>query len=491
MRRLLFALVLTGLAAPLAAQTPTPTRATLALDEAIALARRNNPTFQQTLNNRRRASATVRTAYGALLPGVDASFGSSYREGRPQNFGGVAFGANSDVITSSYSLSFSAAYSLASLLNPKQQSAAADATDADIAFQETTLRSQIIDQYFVAVQASKRADLQDSLIVRQRLQLQLAQAREAVGSGTSLDSKRAEVALGQQEVSALEARNTADVELVRLFQTIGVPQPANVALTTEIAVTQPTFELNDLLTEARSRNQNLSALRARERAASINRRRANGQYLPSLRVSAGFGGFTNQFTDADFPVNQAESSLIGQRASCFAQDSLRVGAGLGSIGDRCNALVLTDADRARLRANNNTWPFDFSRDPYTLSASLSIPIFNGFSREQQVQEASLGVSDAQQAVRRAELQLTTDVTSALLSLRAAWRSLELQNRNVITAQEALDLAQERFRVGALAYVDVANALSDFQTAENSRLNATYQYHRVYAQLEAVVGRPLR
>jgi outer membrane protein TolC len=108
-----------------------------------------------------------------------------------------------------------------------------------------------------------------------------------------------------------------------------------------------------------------------------------------------------------------------------------------------------------------------------------------------VQEARLGVSDAQQAVRRAELQLTTDVTSALLSLRAAWRSLELQNRNVITAQEALDLAQERFRVGGLAYVDVANALSDFQTAENSRLNATYQYHRVYAQLEAVVGRPLR
>ncbi len=491
MRRLFFALVFIGLAAPLSAQTPLAARATLSLDDAIALARRNNPTFQQTLNTRRRASANVRTAYGALLPSVDASFGSSYREGRPQVFGGVAFGANSDVITSSYSLSFSAAYSLASLLNPSQQSAALDATDADIAFQETTLRSQITDQYFVSVQASKRADLQDSLVVRQRLQLQLAQAREAVGSGTSLDSKRAEVALGQQEVAALEARNSAEIELVRLFQLIGVPQPGDVVLSTEIAVTQPTFELDALLGEARSRNQNLAALRARERAANVNRRRATGQYLPSLRLSAGFGGFTNQYTDNGFPVTQAETQVLSQRASCFAQDSLRIGAGLPSISDRCTSIVFTDADRTRIRQANSTWPFDFQRDPYTLSASLSIPIFNGFSREQQVQEASLGVSDAQQAVRRAELQLTTDVTSAVLSLRAAWRSLELQNRNVIAAQEALDLAQERFRVGGIAYVDVANALNDFQTAENSRLNAIYQYHRVYAQLEAVVGRPLR
>lgn len=491
MRRLLFALALTIVAAPLGGQVPSATRATLTLDEAIALARRNNPSFLQTLNTRRRAGAAVRTAYGALLPSADASFGSSYREGRPQNFGGIAFGANSDVITSSYSLSFSAAYSLASLLNPKQQTASLDATESDIAFQETTLRTQVIDQYFVAAQSAKRADLQDSLLVRLRLQLQLAQARETVGSGTSLDSKRAEVALGQQEVTALEARNAAALDQVRLFQILGVAQPGDVTLTTELPVTQPSFEVADLLGEARSRNQNLAALRARERAATINRRRAASQYYPSLRLSAGFGGFTNQFTDGDFPVNQAQGQIAGQRASCFAQDSLRVGAGLSSIATRCQALVFTDADATRIRAANSTWPFEFSRDPYTLSAGLSIPIFNGFAREQQVQEASIGVSDAQQAVRRAELQLTTDVTSAILSLRAAWRSLELQTRNVTTAQEALDLAQQRYRVGGVAYVDVANALGDFQTAQTNRLNAVYQYHRLFAQLEAVVGRPLR
>jgi outer membrane protein len=491
MRRPFFALLLIGLAAPIAAQSPTSVGATLTIEDAIEIARRNNPAFQQQLNAQRRAGAALRTAYGGLLPSVDAGFGTSYREGRPQVFGGVAFGANSDVITSSYSVNFSAAYSLQSLLNPRQQSFTVDAVDADVAFRELTLRQQVTERYLLAQQASRRAVLQDSIVARQRLQLELAQVRVTVGSGTSLDVKRAEVALGQQELEAVRARNTAATELVRLLQVLAVPAGTAVQLTSELSLIAPTIDLNALLSEAKARNPNIAALRYREEAATVNRRRATGQYLPALRLSAGFGGFTNQLTDNSFAVNQAQSQVLGQRALCLSQDSLRVGAGLPSIGSRCNALVFTDADADRIRSANSTWPFDFSREPYTLSASLSLPLFNGFQREQQVQEASLVMQDARLALRDAELQLTSDITLSVFGLRTQWQVLELQRQTAAASREALQLAQEQYRVGTASFIDVATALNDYQAAEIQLLSATYEYQRVFSQLELLIARSLR
>ena len=111
MRLLLWCvLVASSVAVPAAAQVPT--RTSLSLDEALEIARRNNPVYLQSITGRTRASAAVRSAWGALLPSVDASLGASYREGRPQFFGGVAFGATSDIISSSWGLSASSRLSL-------------------------------------------------------------------------------------------------------------------------------------------------------------------------------------------------------------------------------------------------------------------------------------------------------------------------------------------------------------------------------------------
>ena len=68
-----FALPLAALA--LAAQTASAQSApsTLTLDEAVQLARRNNPIFLQTVNARRSADMNVRATYAAFLPSVGLS----------------------------------------------------------------------------------------------------------------------------------------------------------------------------------------------------------------------------------------------------------------------------------------------------------------------------------------------------------------------------------------------------------------------------------
>src|SRR5688572_2177612 len=99
----------------------------LSLQDAISLARRNNPIFLQTRSARQRAGAALKTSYGVLLPEVSTNFSNGYREGRPQFFGGQAFGSNSDVISSDASVNLRATYNGSNLLGPKVQRANLDA----------------------------------------------------------------------------------------------------------------------------------------------------------------------------------------------------------------------------------------------------------------------------------------------------------------------------------------------------------------------------
>ena len=475
-------------AGPTTTTAGAPT-ATLTIDEAQALARRNNPSLQQTIGTQRSANAQLRSAYGALLPNADVSFGSQYRQGLPQLVNGVAIGATSATLGSSYDLSLTARYSAATFLQPRVQRAQVRATDADVESAREQLRSDVAQQYLTVLQQQARASLQDTLLANARLQLQLAQARAAVGSVTQLDVRRAEVAVGQQEVALLQARNQVEIEKLRLFQRMGVNQPPNVALTSEFQVAPLSQSLDQLLDLARRANPALNATRSRQSAADLSYRSAQSQYSPTLTLQTGWGGYTSQFTDDNFVV---QGALQDKRQPCTQTETIQaIAAGRQPNYDICNSITLTDAERSRALNSNSQYPFTFQRNPWQWQALLSFPIFNGFVREQRVQEAAVQRNNARYNVRAQELALTQGVTAAYLTLNADQETVRIQEPNARTAREALALAEERYRVGASTLVDVQQARADFERAESDRINAVYEYHKAFAALESAVGRPLR
>ena len=465
------------------AQDSTAPVATLTVEQAVSLARRNNPQHLSTLNDRAVAGSQLRSAYGSYLPSVNAQFGSQYREGLQQLVAGQRFGAASDQISSTYDIGMQAQYGVATVITPKLQRANVRAADAAVSGSDQRLRGVVTQQYITVLQQTARAALQDTLLATARAQLALAQARADVGAVTPLDVRRAEVAVGQQEVATLQARNQIEIEKVRLFQQLGVPRPANVVLTSRFEVTDPNVELGQLLALARRANPTLEETRSRERVANLSYRNAQAQYTPTLSLSTGVGGYTNQYTDAGFVLDQALSSKRGMCAASAGDDPAQAAA--------CRDLQLTPNEASAARAANRRYPFQFDRNPISVSAFLSVPLFNGFQREQRVQEAAAGRSDAQYTVRAQELQIESDVTAAFLNLTAARQTVTLQERNAATARIALTLAQERYRVGLNTFVDVAQSRGDYERAENDRINAIYDHHKAFAALESAVGRPLR
>ena len=494
MRILPFAALALVSVAPLArAQTTTtsPSAGTvLTLDEAINLARRNNPVFLSQASNRRTADAAVRSARGALLPSADASFGTRYQQGGQQVFNGLSFSNSSDAVQSSYGLNLNYRVNTATFVTPKAAVANREAVDADITGSSEQLRAAETQQSLTVLQAQARAALQDTLVNTAESQLELAKAKLAVGMGTSLDIRRAEVALGQSQVALLTARNNVEVEKLRLFQQLGVPQPEGVKLTTDFPVNPPTFSIDSLLDLARRQNPAVLALRSRERAAALNIKVAKAAYAPTLNLSTGWGGNSYQYTNADYLVDQARGGVMGQLANCLVQDSIRTRVGLAS--SNCNSrYVFTDAQAAAIRSSNDQFPFKFERSPLAFTASLSLPVFDNFNREERVQRASVERDVAVYNVKAKELAMTADVTQAYLTLKTSVQTVALQTQNATKAREELSYAEERYKVGASTFLDVVTSRGTYEQALIDRVNSVYDYHKAFAALENAVGRPLR
>ena len=484
-----------GLAAalcfPLAATaqgTPTLAPATLSVEQAVDLAVANNPQLRQSLNARRSAAAATRTARGQLLPNLSSSAGMSWREGRQQVFGGVGIGANANTVGSNAGVNASLNYGLDVLLQPKSARFTERAVEAEADAAAQQLRSVVTQQYLVALQAQARSVLQDTLQESARLSVDLARARSAAGTATALDVQRAEVALGQQRVQVVQARNTLAIEKLRLFENLGVTPPADVALTSTFAVSALNTPVTDLIEMAAKGNPNVAARREREEAAAVNQRIAKAQYLPQLSLSAGYGGFTNSFTDNNFPASQL---LASKQGSCFSRGSVLSIVGQPFDPATCAGITLSASESAAARSTNTAFPFGLTRNPYNVSAQLSLPLFNGWQREQRVAEAAVARDNAKQAVRQQELAAQQAVRVAYLNLDAASQTAAIQEQNGALARQALLLSETRYRVGQATFLDVANARADFSRAENDRITAVYDFHRAFAALEQAVGRRLR
>jgi outer membrane protein len=489
-------LCLAGVAFPLRpvqAQAGDSTRVpVLSLSEAITLAIQHNPTHQQFITARRTAGAQLRSAYGALLPSASASLSAQYQQSGNIPISGVQFAVNSDIYQSAYFLGLSYRLSASTFLDPKIQKANVRAADADIVGSRETLKAVVTQDYLTVLQDAAKAVLQDTLVNQAQIQLDLSKAKMAVGSGTQLDVSNAEVSLGQAKVAALQAHNQVEVDKLRLFQQVGIPEPVGVQLTTTFSVEPVAFTLDSLMSLAIAQNPALNALRSREKVAAVSVTSAKMQYLPSLTVSTGWGGYTYEYSNANVLVQSAQARSVNGLAQCAVTDSIRTGAGLAPLGSLCTSqYVFNDQIAQAIRSQNSQFPFNFNKQPFGVTATFSLPIFNGFQREQQIEQARANDDNARYNLQAQSLQLTADVTSAFLTLRTQFQTVALQEQNASAAREGLRLAQEKYRVGAATYLDLANAQATFARAENDRINAVYEYHKAFAALESAVGRSLR
>ncbi len=490
------ALLLGGLTGPDPASGQERLGSQLTLEQALAVALDENPALQAARNDIVVADWNVRSAYGQWVPSAGFSSGVSWQGSGEQQLGSLTtgqlgFGDQPSLWFSSYNLGLNYTVNGRTLMAPGQAKRGRDATRAQVGTQEATLRLNVTRSYLEVLRQNEALTLARQELQRAEVNLRLAQGRQVVGSGNAIDVQQAEVNVGRAQVTLLQSETLVHTSRIRLLQQMGVDLGQQPELTTNFAVTEPTWTATSLYTTALDRNPALEALRANEEASDYGVSMARSDYYPSLSFSAGWSGFTREATST---AGQEQAALLaGQEriANCEALNELVSRLADPLPQQDCSNFGTPPETLALIRARNDQFPFDFTGQPPSFSMSVSIPVFQGFSRQRGLEEAKAQRMDARHRVREQELALRADIEARLAVVRTAYESALIEERNGELANEQLRLAQERYRLGFSNFIELVEAETLKAQADRERIAAIYAYHDAVADLEAVIGTPLR
>ncbi|HUE76613.1 MAG TPA: TolC family protein, partial [Longimicrobiales bacterium] len=282
---------------------------------------------------------------------------------------------------------------------------------------------------------------------------------------------------------------------LRLIQQLGLDIDSDFTLTTEFGIFEPRWSRESLVQMAEAGHPTLRSLRARAAAQRSAARTAWSAYLPTLRASAFLSAYTRQVGDDQYLVEQGKSTLENRLENCQDFNDLNARLADPYPMQDCSGFALTDTRldsiRGAVATTNRAFPFDFQQQPLTFSLGLSLPVFQGFSRQRQVEEAEAEAEDTEHLLRGERLRLRADVASAYLRLTTARQAVEIEETNRVVAQEQLDMARERYRVGLDSFVQLTEAETLKSEADQAYLAAVYTFHEALAELESAVGQSLR
>jgi len=130
---------------------------------------------------------------------------------------------------------------------------------------------------------------------------------------------------------------------------------------------------------------------------------------------------------------------------------------------------------------NNSYPSGY----YGLT--LSLPIFQGTKRLQNLSKAKLQVDRSDLDIVNSQNTINTEYVQALSDYKSNYTNWVLLKQNVELAKDVYKVVSLQYREGIKTYLDVIVAQSDLRTAELNYYNALFQVLSSKIDLEKALG----
>lgn len=418
---LLVSAVLAGLAtAPAAgADAATAPAAVITLREAVDAALRSNRDLKRAEAGVESRRIALRRSKSDFLP----SLGVSMRGSDSFSKGSDSLGAAGDW-ESARSLSFSASSSL-ELFSGFSRVNGLKQARLDLRAQEQTYERsrqaivyETIRRFVQVVLDEELVAVNDTNLVAQRRQLDQVQAFYEAGRRPIADLYQQQAAVASAEASLLVAERNRDVSALELLQVMGA-EPVS-----RVSVVAPDAEsivaaLSPIVLETRSgagigRRPDVVAQRASVEAAKTQISISRAGYWPSVSLSAGTG-------------------------TSYRDDDL-----YGSFGDQ--------VDR-----NMNA----------SIGLSASLSLFDRFMTASGVAQAKVQLRQEELSLEDLELQARIDAEQAMADYTTGEKAVEVARAQLVSATQALNSIQERYRVNAATLLELLQARATYvQSAYN-------------------------
>ncbi len=398
----------------------------ITVDEAVEIALRRNPGLLQAFSAIEMAEHNRLSAYGALLPGVSASFSYS------NSSTGRLDALNQGFAATSYSTRINAGYTLfdgwGRFSNLKSARLGVVEQNARYREAEFQVMQAVKQAYAAAVATRDLVAVEERRVQRQADQLEFVRQQLELGRATRSDSLRSQVDLNNAQLALLNARNNARTRTFELTEVIGSETLVGPTAEAALAVTEIPFTRDELFAIADVSAPGLQAASVAVEAAEAAVSGARSSYLPTISLNGGYG-WANQ----EFPPS------------------------------------------------NRSW---------SIGLTGSYPLFNGFQRETQVFRAQATADQARQAERAARLNLSSLLDARYATAQSALAGVDLAEQNVELSEESLRVVQERYQLGLATILELQDAQITFTQSEIDLVSRRFDYEAAVATIEALLGRRL-
>ena len=411
---------------PAQAQTDTP----LALQQAEAIALKNNP--QITIGKLRALEAQqfVRETRSALLPnaylsltGVDSNPGSRIAAGGLNNpivFPRAAGGAAVSQLVSDFGRT-------TNLLSSSEFQAKAEDKNAAATVADITLA---VDQAFYnALETRELVKVAQGTVDARQLIVDKLQALTDAKLKSELDLSFTKVDLARAKLLLLEARNNYQTELAALSAILGYQDQQNFQLVEEATqITLPAPDVQLLILQALQQRPEIAALQYSVESAQKNSNAEHDLWRPTV-------------------------SALGVVGEAPVRDD-HIPNWYGAVG-----------------------------------VNINIPIFNGFLYNARAKAADLQTEVNRQKLTALRNNIARDVRISWQDSNRAYERLSVTKQLREQASLALDLAQARYNLGLGSIVEFSQAELQKTEADIADTDAKYQYRLTQIVLAYTMAAP--
>jgi outer membrane protein TolC len=422
-------------------QPPTPSAPTpgaalrLTLQDALALARKNEPTYNSVVTAAGVAGETRAQSRDALLPSVNFNTALITTQTNQNALSGVAFIANNAPHEYISQGNVHQQLDLASWETYRSSAAQAAAAKARAEIAARGLVVTVVQNYFAAAAAEKKLESAARTADAGEKFLELTQALEKGGEVAHSDVIKADLQaqerrrqLQEAKLELLNARLGLAVLLFPDFNDhfeIGDDLHGNVALPP-----QPEFEA-----QAAQSNPDVRAALAATQAAGHDVNAARAGYLPSISLDYFYGIDAAQYAVNGPLINGSKTSNLGSSAI----------------------------------------------------ASLSLPVWNWGATQSRVRAAELQRDQAKRELSFTQRKLLAEMRSLYSEAETALNELAGLQRSAELSEESLRLTTLRYQGGEATVLEVVDAQTTFAQASAAYQDGAVRYRVALANLQTLTG----
>ena len=416
-----------------AAPAGAPLRITL--QDALALARKNEPTYRSAVTAAGIAREDRAQSRDALLPNVNFSTSILYTE--PNNFGGVRYIANNAPREYISQGNVHQQLDLASFSSYRRSAALAAAAKAQAEVASRGLVVTMMQHYFAVAAAEQKLATAQRTAEEGDKFLQLTKDLEKGGEVAHSDVIKAELQMQDRHRQFLEAQLAllnARLDLaVMLFPDFN----DNFELADDLHANIPLPSRAEFEAQAAHENPDVRAALAAVQAAGYDVTAARAGYLPSIGLDYWYG-------------------IDAERYATYSPNPSLVGGRIPNLGS-------------------------------SAIASLTLPLWNWGATQSRVRQAELRRDQAKVELSFAQRKLLAEMRSLYSEAETALNELAGLQRSAELAADSLRLTTLRYKDGEATVLEVVDAQTTFATANASYQDGALRYRVALANLQTLTG----